>query len=574
MPVHDPAAPRTAAALLLRGIRRHRVRLLGCYTLICTWLLCEALVPVVIGVIIDRAVATGDIGRLAIWGGVLVALFAVLSHAYRFGSRLGVAALQLEMHQLRVEVSEHVLGPEGARTGLLPGETLSLATSDAETISELLWHVGYTLAGLLGVVVSAVFLLRIDVVIGLVVLLGVPLVLVIIQVVTPLIARDTSDQQAGIARATGIATDLVAGLRPLKGVGAEDVATARYRVRSTEARDASIRTARSVGYMYGLTATLSGLFLALVAWLAGTRALDGTISIGELVAIVGLTQFLAEPIAGLGETSAQAARSFASARRLVAFLHTPPLATHGDTVLDDTDDAARLTIAAVTSGPLQEIDLAPRPGELLGVVVDDTASSDTLVRLVRGEVPPQERTGAVTLGGHAIDALTIDSLRSRVVVSRHHVDLFEGTLRSTIDPDERLDDDELGEVLAASAAGDVVALHPDGLQQPVTAGAATFSGGQRQRISLARALATRAPVLVLAEPTSAVDAMTEQRIADGIVALRHRAGSPLSTVVITSSPAILAGADRVVLVRAGRVVATGTHHELARRDDYREAVLR
>ena len=567
-----PAPPRTAAALLRRGLRRHGKKLFGCYALICSWLLCEALVPVVIGVIIDRAVATGEPSELAVWGAVLVGLFAVLSYSYRFGSRLGVGALELETHLLRAEVSEHVLGPDGARTGLLPGETLSLATSDAETIGQFLWHVGYTLAGLLGVLVSAIVLLRIDVTIGVVVLLGVPLMLALIQVVTPLIARHTSDQQAGIARATGIATDLVKGLRPLKGVGAEDVATTRYRAHSASARDASIRTARSMGYMFGLTAALSGLFLALVAYLAGTRALDGTISIGELIAIVGLTQFLAEPISGLGETSAQAASSFASARRVVDFLQTPALATYGTTVLDEPHP--ELAFTEISTGPLLDLDLALRRGELLGIVVDDTTSSDTFVRLVRGEVPPAERTGTVTLGGHPVDDLTIDSLRSRVVVSQHRVDLFEGTLRSTIDPDGRLDDEELDQVLAASAARDVVDLHPDGLDQPVTAGAATFSGGQRQRIALARVLATRAPILVLAEPTSAVDAMTEQRIADGIQALRHPDNSDLTTIVVTSSPAILAAADRVVLIRKGRIVASGTHHELAQDDDYREAVLR
>ena len=159
-------------------------------------------------------------------------------------------------------------------------------------------------------------------------------------------------------------------------------------------------------------------------------------------------------------------------------------------------------------------------------------------------------------------------------MAQHHVDLFEGTLRSTIDPDERFDDAELDAVLAASGARDVVDLHVDGLHQAITAGATTLSGGQRQRIAIARALATRAPILVLAEPTSAVDAMTEQRIADGIRSLRHDQASDLTTVVLTSSPALLAGADRVLMVRAGRVVAEGTHHDLAQRDDYRSAVLR
>jgi putative ABC transport system ATP-binding protein len=572
VPVAVSAPPATATALLRRSLVRHRRRLVGSYALITAWMLCEALVPVVIGVVIDRAVATGEVLELLVWGAVLVALFGVLSYSFRFGSRLGVAAMLLETHLLRVEVSEHVLGPGGARTGLLPGETLSVATSDADTIGEFVWQIGYTLAGLLGVVVSAVVLLSIDVTIGVVVLVGVPLVLVVIQVVTPLIARHSSDQQAGIATATGIATDLVKGLRPLKGVGAEAVASARYRVHSAAARDASIRTAQSVGYMYGLTAVLSGMFLALVAYLAGTRALDGDISIGELIAIVGLTQFLAEPISGLGQTSAKVAASYASARRVADFLHTPALAVAGDVVLHAA--RPRLQLTDVTTGPLAGLDLAPRTGELLGVVVDDTACGDTIVRLVRGEIPADERTGTATLGGHPIDELTIDSLRSRVVVSQHHVDLFEGTLRSAIDPDDAVDDAQLAAVLVASGAADVVDLHPDGLQQPITSGGTTFSGGQRQRIALARALATGAPILVLAEPTSAVDAMTEQRIADGIQALRHSGTSDLTTVVLTSSPALLAAADRVVMVREGRVVAEGTHHELAGDDEYRRTVLR
>lgn len=572
MLVDVPSPPRAAGALLRRALRRQRATLLGSYALICSWLLCEALVPVVIGIIIDRAVATGELNELVIWGGALVVLFVVLSYSYRFGSRLGVGAVQRETHLLRVEVSEHILGAAGAKTGLLPGETLSLATSDAETIGEFLWHIGYTLAGLLGVVVSAIVLIRIDVTIGIVVLLGVPLVLVLIQVVTPLIARHSDDQQAGLARATGVATDLVKGLRPLKGVGAEDVAASRYRVHSAVARDASIRTARSVGLLYGLTAMLSGVFLALVAYLAGTRALDGSISIGELIAIVGLTQFLAEPIAGLGETSAQVASSYASASRVTTFLRTPPLATAGSVVLDEP--GATLAISSTTTGPLRDLDLAPLPGELLGVVIDDASGSDALVRLVRGEIGPVERTGTVTLGGHPIDQLTVDSLRSRVVVSHHHVDLFEGTLRSAIDPSRALDDEALQAVLDASAASDVVGLHPDGLEQPITAGGSTFSGGQRQRIALARALATRAPILVLAEPTTAVDAVTEQRIADGIRGIRHPAGSVLTTVVVTSSPALLASADRVLLVSEGRVVADGTHHQLAERDDYQAVVLR
>jgi putative ABC transport system ATP-binding protein len=97
----------------------------------------------------------------------------------------------------------------------------------------------------------------------------------------------------------------------------------------------------------------------------------------------------------------------------------------------------------------------------------------------------------------------------------------------------------------------------------------TLSGGQRQRVALARALAADAPLLVLHDPTTAIDAATEARVAAGLRA--HRAGRP--TIVVTSSPTLLAVADRVVVVADGVLRARGTHAELLAADDaYREVV--
>ncbi|HET9420867.1 MAG TPA: ATP-binding cassette domain-containing protein, partial [Nocardioides sp.] len=128
----------------------------------------------------------------------------------------------------------------------------------------------------------------------------------------------------------------------------------------------------------------------------------------------------------------------------------------------------------------------------------------------------------------------------------------------------------LGQVLAASAADDVAALRSGGLDAEVTAEGTTYSGGQRQRIALARALASGAPVLVLHDPTTAVDSVTEGRIASGIREVRDG----LTTWLLTSSPALLEAADRVVVVREGRVVAEGTHHALMDDLAYQELVLR
>lgn len=555
-------APLTAWGLLTRAMRRQGGQLCAGMALIIVWHLSETMVPVLIGLTIDRAVATGDADALLRWGIALIVLFSVLSYAYRFGSRLGFNAVQRETHQLRLEIAGHALAPRGVRTRLLPGETLSLATSDAESVGFALRSLIFTLSSAASLIVSGWLLLRIDLTLGLVVILGVPLVLVLIQGLSPLIARRAGVQQAAAARATGIASDLVRGLRVLKGIGAEDVAAQRYRQVSRDAQRAGVRSAESYAVMTAVTDLLSGLFLAIVALLAGRAALDGEISIGELVMVVGLTQFIAEPIRGLGDLSAQFAQAHGSARRIADYLASPALVTTG------THDLAEPERARTVQVELDDLSFTSEPGEILGIAVDDPATAaDLLARLAEG-------SPAVRLDGVRLDQLTPDSRRRHLAVVPHHVDLFEGTLRSNVDPGERLDDVALAAILDASAADDVLRLDPAGLDAEVTPDGAAFSGGQRQRLALARALASAAPWLVLHDPTTAVDAVTEHRIATRLRELRHAGSGAHSTWILSSSPALLAAADRVLLIRSGTVIASGTHHDLADHPDYQELVLR
>lgn len=576
----ETAAPASAKALLTRMLSRHRTRLLAFVSLLALWQAGEAMVPVLIGVIVDRAVATGDVTQMIIWASALAVLFAVFSNCYRFGSRIGFATLQREMHLLRLEIARHALHPRGVRTERLTGEMLSLATSDAQAVGFSMRSFGYTVAAFGSVLLSVVILLRTDLVLGIVVIIGVPLMLALTQVITPVIARRSRAQQSKIAAAAGMATDFVRGMRVIKGVGAEDVASSRYRSRSAQARDASIRTATSEGAMVGLSTTLSGLFLAVVAALAGLRALDGQISIGELITVVGLTQFLAEPMMMLAGVGTQVATAYGSAGRIVDFLHSPLLdADDGSPSTSpapqrpgrssSTTPSAELDLADLDCAGLQGVNLSLQHGELVGIVVEDPTDAATLLSLLTGERRPDG--GRVLLRDSPLHDLDIHRRRSALLVNPHHTDLFEGTVRGNIDLLGTLDEAAIQQVVQAAAVDDIVSLHPDGLDQPVTSGGKTFSGGQQQRIALARALATQAPVLVLHDPTSAVDAVTEQRIAEGITRLRRGRSS---TLVITTSPALLARADRVVVIRDGQVVLEGVADDLATDVIYQELVLR
>lgn len=202
----------------------------------------------------------------------------------------------------------------------------------------------------------------------------------------------------------------------------------------------------------------------------------------------------------------------------------------------------------------------------------DARDASALIDLLSGYVR-SEGAGTVRVGGRRIGEIPHGQRRTCLLVEHHNSDLFSGTLESNLAVVGDADESAVRAALDASCAADVVELHPDGLAHPVVERGASLSGGQRQRWTLARALAADPDVLVLHDPTTSVDAVTEQAIADGIRRLRATSGR--TTIVVTSSPALLAAADRVVLVGDGRVQAQGSHRELVDACcGYREVVVR
>ncbi|WP_456544805.1 MULTISPECIES: ABC transporter transmembrane domain-containing protein [unclassified Blastococcus] len=529
---------------------------------------CEALVPVAIGLTIDRAVATGDVPALgvALLGTGL--LFVVLSQAYRFGARAVVAAWWEETHLLRVELTERVLDPRGLADPPPTGELLSTATSDADRVGRVIEAASVLVAGTAAVAVAAVSLLVVHVPLGLAVLVGAPLLVGALQLLAPLLTRRTAAQQEDVARTAGLATDLVQGVRALRGIGAEDAATERYRRTSRTSLASTLHAARAVGLYRGVTTLGSGLFLTAVAGAAGALAFDGQLSVGDLVTVVGLAQFLAEPVGLLGFAGQRWAEARASAARVADVLARPVLAAGG--AGRTPAGAGRLELREVTAGSLAGLSLTAEPGELLGVVAPDPRDAEALVALLAGRLPADRVAGAVLVDGAEVGDLDPAAARRAVLVEPHAVVLFEGTVRTAVDPAGTAPDDRFLAAVRAAAADDVLTGHPDGAQRAVADRGRSLSGGQRQRVALARALLQAPPVLVLHDPTTAVDAVTEEAIAAGVEDMRRGR----TTVLVTSSPALLGRCGRVLLLDGGRVAATGTHAELSDADAYRTAVLR
>lgn len=568
-------------ALMWSTLRRHRGRMTVAVVLCGIHQLCEALVPVAIGAIVADAIAPGNSTAMAAWIAGLGALFVVLTYSWRLGARLVVATMEGEGHRLRVEIADTLLQPRGVRTDMRAGELLSVATSDADRTTWILDLVARTVAAVTAVVTTAVILLVIDVPLGLGVLVGTAALLWGLNAAAPVIARRTAEQQARIGAASAVATDLVTGLRPLRGFGGETEAGERFRTVSAGALTATLGAAKVRAAFTGVSTTAGALLAVAVVATAGWLALTGRISLAEVITVVGLAQFLIEPLTTLSRVPAVVATCRGSADRVARVLDSEPLLHHGRTGAEEVpapdEHPAVIALRDVRYRSLDGLDLTIERGELVGVVAYRPEDADALFAVLSCQVPADEYTGTLTLGSVPARALPIEPTRRLVLAEPHDTVLFGGTLRAEITsgrPD--VGDADLQRAVDASAARDVAELHPDGLDHVVGDDGATLSGGQRQRIALARALVADRPVLVLHDPTTAVDSVTEQNIAEGLAALRHPEGRDTrATVVISSSPALLSVADRVVVIDDGRVVACDSHELLADADvHYRESVLR
>src|SRR5690349_11267669 len=258
-------------------------------------------------------------------------------------------ALADEAHALRLEVAAKVLDP---RAEVRTGDVLTISATDADHASYLLDYVPRIIGALVATAVSAWGLCMISVPLGLVVLLGTPVVLIALQRAAPLITRRVAIRQEVAGRASSLATDLVTGLRPLRGIGAQEAADARYHAVSRESLRATLLAARTQGGFQAASTTVSTLLACGIAILAGWFALTGRISAGELVTVIGLAAFLGEPFETLSAAPSWIATSRASANRIAGVLsvatavdtsHEPPiLPDHGECVgvVVETDPAA------------------------------------------------------------------------------------------------------------------------------------------------------------------------------------------------------------------------------------------
>ena len=562
LPFSDPGLPDTRSAtrfLLWIGRQQLGTLALGMAFGV-VWMLSQALLPYALGRAVDDGLAAGDNGALLEWATVLLLLGTVQAFAGVSRHRAAVSNwLQASFRMVQV-VSHHAarLGP-AIRAKLTTGEVVATVSNDAMRAGGA-FDITARLAGAIAsYFVVAAILLSASFVLGLVVLLGVPvLVMSLSFVIRPLQARQR-EQREEVGRLTALGADTVSGLRVLRGIGGEQVFFGRYRSRSEQVRRAGVRVALPQSTLDSAQVLLPGIFVVLVTWLGARLAVEGRIRPGELVAFYGYAAFLVIPLRTAAEAVDKVTRAYVGANRMLTILRIEPQVAEPEVPAPEPPSGLPLTDRR--SG------LVVEPGLLTCVVSavpqEGAELLDRLGRFVDDD--------GVLLGGVPLGTLPVEVVRRRIVVSETDPMLFSGPLQEELDPWGRA---TAGQVLAAievANAEDVLDALPEGLAGLVEERGRSLSGGQRQRLVLARALLADPEILLLADPTSAVDAHTEARIARRL----REARRGRTTVVLTASPLVLDQAERVVFLEDGVVAATGTHRELLRSAPaYRATVTR
>src|SRR4051812_7014863 len=563
LPVADPGQPDTRSPMrLLVWVGRQQLGMLlaGVFFGVC-WMVAQALMPFAIGRAIQQGLVEHDNRALAYWAGALLALGATQAVAGVMRHRCAVFNwLQASFRMAQVVAHHAARSGPAVRRKLSTGEVVATVSNDAMRAGGAFDITARLSGAVVAYVVVAVILLSSSVVLGLVVLLGVPvLVLLLVSVIKPLQARQR-EQREEVGKLTALGADTAAGLRVLRGIGGEDAFFDRYRAQSQEVRWAGVRVALPQSTLDSAQVFVPGLFVVIVTWIAARFTLEGRIDTGDLVAFYGYAAFLVIPLRTAAEAVDKVTRALVGARRMLNVLAVERHVTDPESPAPEPPPAVPLVD--------ERSGLVVEPGLLTCVV---SARPDEAAELA-DRIGRFGDDGGVRLGDTHLDELAVDAVRRRIVVSEADPVLFSGSLRSTIEPWGRSGDD--APILAAvgvANADEVVEALPEGLDTFVDERARSFSGGQRQRLILARALLSGAEMLVLVEPTSAVDAHTEARIARSL--REARAGR--TTVIVTSSPLVLDQADRVVLLESGQIVAQGSHRELLReRADYRDVVTR
>jgi ABC-type multidrug transport system fused ATPase/permease subunit len=544
---------------------------LGVFSLVCAlaYTLISIAIPILISRAIDNAIVPHEESKLppylAAIGGLALLRFVINFNRRYATARIGIR-IEARMRELLYQA--YLRYPRAFYDRHATGQVLSRATNDLYPIRYFMgWGLIQGIQSLMMIVGAGIVLALVNAQLTLYAAVSLPLIGFVANRFGRLVSPISREVQARKGDVTESADEAVVGIEMVQAFGREDDVRGRFGdraegVRAAALRQASVESQHVPGLYY-----LPALSIAAVVFFGGRAVIHGDLTIGQFVLFETLLLQLVWPLEAIGWILDLAQRALASAGRSFGWLDgIEPLPEPANPrPLPSGPVGVRFENVSFAYGGevnvLHELDLVVEPGEIVAVCGSTGAGKTSLLNLLPRFYDPT--AGRVTIGDVDTREVRIAELRASVALVTQRPILFSVPLRENLTAGR--EDADWDDVLAACDAAGVDAFGPslpDGYDTLIGERGVNLSGGQRQRVALARALVTGARVVVLDDPLSAVDTLTERRLVRRLrPALEGR-----TVLVATQRLSTIEIADRAVVLVDGRIVESGTPAELLRAD--------
>jgi ATP-binding cassette subfamily B protein len=578
MDSEDPKQRGTRITVLRRlgpYLRPVRGRMLGSGAAVLGSMCCGLTIPLVIQRILDGPVAAHDTTSLP-W---LILIVAVLgtSEALLFYARrklISRPSTQVEA-TLRTDLYQHLQRlPIAFHDRWQSGQLLSRAVSDLSTLRRFIAFAGiFLVVNTLTLLIGLTVLFILSPTLGLITLIcTAPLVLIstLYESRYSVLSRRTQDQAGDLATTV---EESVLGIRVLKAFGRGKHLTERFAAQARELRGSELEKIKVLATLWASIIMLPELGISAMLLFGSFGIVDGTMTVGTLVAGVTVATYLRWPTDSIGWLLAETNQAATACERYwevrdVEITITDPTDPRGL----PADAVGRLRFENVHFGHpgaehdvLRGIDLDVRPGETMALVGATGSGKTTLTALVSRLA--DVTGGRVTVDGVDVRNVPLAELRTAVAMAFEEPVLFSASVRENVALGaDDVTDEQVREALRVAQAEEFVDKLPWGLDTRIGEQGLSLSGGQRQRLALARAVVGRPQILVLDDPLSALDVHTEAEVEHALRSVL----ADVTALVVAHRPSTVQLADRVAMLDGGRIVAVGTHSDLlATNEDYR-----
>jgi len=445
------------------------------------------------------------------------------------------------------------------------GQLLTRATSDVEMVHHFV-GMGFVqlLSAILMMVGSIVLLFATDWQLALIVLVLVPLTFGVFGLFASKARPLFMQIQQRLAELNTVLQENLAGIRVVKAFARELYEAQRYTQANQNLFDLNLLVGRLMSAAMPLIFLIANLALLAVYWIGGSQAIAGDLSVGRIVAFANYMMMAFFPMLMLGMIMAMISQAGASAERVFEILDAHSEVIEKPDAIELPDVQGRVAFERVSfryfgGGELvlKGVSFTAEQGQTVALLGATGSGKSTIINLLPRFYDVTE--GRVTVDGHDVRGVTLDSLRQRIGIVLQETTLFSGTIRENIAfgwPDAPLE--EIIAAAEAAEAHDFIVGFPEGYDTPVGERGVTLSGGQKQRVAIARALLLDPRILILDDATSSVDYETEYRIQQAL----ERLMEDRTSFVIAQRIATVLNADQILVLDRGEIVARGTHEEL------------